>query len=125
MKIWAELDESVCPCSGNGWGLISDEWQECPLHFCGQLHPESKDLLLDDLKQLADAEKTSILNWKINKQRNKLAELQTEVSKAQLDLHLLELELTNRTPTTKIQVIPLNKNCYPTVKMKAVRPEEK
>lgn len=124
MNIWAELDESICPCEGNGWALIKDEWRECPLHFCGQLHPESKDLLLDDLKELAETEKSSILNWKINKAKEKVSELQAQVRQAQIELYALELELTNRTPTIKLEIVPLNRNCYPTVRMKAVRPEE-
>jgi len=123
-SFWAELEEIDCPCQGDGWANINDEWGECPIHFHGQLHPESRDLLLDDPKVLAEAERQSTLSWRLEKARHDLNELQVKVRHAQYNIHLLELEKVNRTATTKMEVVKMPENCYPTVQMKAVRPEE-
>jgi hypothetical protein len=98
---WAELDESHCPCEGRGWADIEGNWTECPIHFEGQIHPESKQLLLDDLKQLQEEERKSILRWKMKKTRETIAEIQQSLKEEQAKLVKLELELINRTPTIK------------------------
>lgn len=106
-SFWAELEEIDCPCQGEGWANMDDEWIECPLHFQGQLHPETRDLLLDD-PQLVEIERKSILNWRIAKTREGLAELQMKVRHAQYDLHVLELELINKTATRQMQAVNVN-----------------
>lgn len=36
-----ELNPNKCPCRGGGWVLNPrDFWQKCPIHYCGQEHPE-------------------------------------------------------------------------------------
>lgn len=101
MDTWYELDEQDCPCEGRGWAVIGNDWQECPLHFEGQLHPESKELLLDDLKQLQAEERKSILRWKIKKCREQITAIQQNLRDEQTKLVGLELELINRTPTVR------------------------
>lgn len=46
---WAEPDAEHCPCRGTGWANSEVEaWHQCPIHFCGQLHPEAYDLEASD-----------------------------------------------------------------------------
>ena len=106
-SFWAELEDIDCPCQGNGWANIDNEWAECPLHFYGQLHPETRDLLLDD-PTLAETERKSVLNWRIAKARTELAEMQVKVRHAQYDLHVLELELINKTATQQMKAVNIN-----------------
>ncbi len=41
---WASEDAASCPCHGQGYVLSEvDTWHECPVHFCGQLHPDALD----------------------------------------------------------------------------------
>ena len=96
-----ELDEETCPCRGLGWAEVGQSWQECPIHFEGQLHPESKQLLLDDLRLLQEEERKSILRWKIKLCKANITELQGALRKQQTHLVQMELELINRTPTVK------------------------
>ncbi len=103
-SFWAEREDIDCPCQGEGWADIDNEWTECPVHFQGQLHPETYALLLDDPK-LAETERKSILNWRIAKVRSELAEMQMKVRHAQYDLHLLELELVNKTATIQMKAV--------------------
>jgi len=121
---WAELEEIDCPCQGNGWANINNKWEECPMHFMGQLYPESRELLLCDPILLADSEKKSILNWRISQARDKLLDLQVQVRHALYNIHVLELEQVNKTPTIQMQSVKIPDNCYTTVQMKAVRLEE-
>ncbi len=121
-EFWSELEEIDCPCQGSGWGNINNEWKECAIHFEGQLHPESRDLLLDDPAGLRAAERASCLAYRINKAKEEVAELQTKLRHATYNLTLLELEQVNKTPTTKVKAFEMPENCYPTVQMKAVRP---
>ena len=104
--IWSELDEEHCPCQGTGWAQMSDEsWETCFLHFKGQLHPESRMLLLDDKTRLQEEERRSHLRWKIEKSHNLIAELSSRLRKEQAALVQLELELINKTPTVKMPAI--------------------
>ncbi len=119
--IWAELDEDKCPCQGNGWAFIED-WEECPLHFQGQLHPMSVDLLLDDPARLEEAKRVSNLNWKIDQAKEEVRQARVKLQLAQSSLSMLELELINKTPTRQMEIIKIQE-CYPTVQMKAVRPQ--
>jgi hypothetical protein len=100
-----ELDEDTCPCRGLGWAECGRDWVECPIHFEGQLHPESKQLLLDDLRQLREEERKSILKWKIEQSRKRIAEAQHALRAEQAALVKLELELINRTPTVKMPAV--------------------
>lgn len=41
VAIAALEDGKECPCRGRGWICNPfDYWQECPIHFSGQMHPE-------------------------------------------------------------------------------------
>ena len=41
---WANPDANRCRCRGSGWALSEvDTWHECPIHYKGQIHPESYD----------------------------------------------------------------------------------
>jgi hypothetical protein len=99
-EIWYELDEPDCPCKGMGWA-DRGVWVECPIHFEGQIHPESKQLLLDDLKSLQEEERKSVLNWKIRRSNEIIAHLQQQLKQEQGKLLSLQLELVNRTPTVR------------------------
>jgi hypothetical protein len=100
-----ELDEDDCPCRGFGWTEHGLSWKECPLHFEGQLHPESKQLLLDDLNQLHEEERKSMLRWKIEQVRRNIGTIQHTLRQEQAKLVKLELELINRTPTIKMPAV--------------------
>jgi hypothetical protein len=104
--IWAELEEEHCPCQGTGWAQMPDEsWETCFLHFQGQLHPESKMLLLDDKARLQEEERRSHLRWKIGKTRDEIADLATKLREQQALLVKYELELINKTPTVRMPAI--------------------
>lgn len=113
-EMWFELDEEHCLCHGRGWAEQGREWVECPIHFEGQLHPESKQLLLDDLKQLQEEERKSVLNWKIRKTKESIASIQQNLRDEQAKLCKLELELINRTPTIR---------AMPAVAMSLLKPD--
>lgn len=119
--LWFEMEEINCPCQGDGHANINEEWEECPIHYHGQLHPQSRVLLLDDPITLLEVERVSILNWKIGKVRAELLEHQEKVRNAQHKLFLLELEIINKTPTIKLEAIKIPEKCYPTVEMRAVK----
>ena len=106
-SFWAELDDSNCPCNGTGWGEIIDEWEECPIHFHGQLHPESRLLLLDEPIRLREEERKSQLHWSINKVKKEINDITATLKNHYLNLKQLELELTNRTPTLKVEAVQL------------------
>ncbi len=39
---WADPDPEICDCRGSGYALSEvDTWHECPIHYNGQIHPES------------------------------------------------------------------------------------
>lgn len=106
-KFWPELDEIDCPCKGWGWAVIDGRDEMCMVHYHGQLHPQSKELLLDEPERLAEEEKKSFLNWEIKQTEIKISELKSQLLKEQSNLSKLQLELVNRTPTTKMKVVRL------------------
>lgn len=104
-NFWSESEDVVCPCQGNGWATINGIWEECSVHYHGQLHPDSKALLLDDPLQLVEAERASVLQWKIANAREEVRRATVALKLAQMTLQNLELEQINRTTTTKIKVV--------------------
>jgi hypothetical protein len=103
---WAELDDHLCPCKGGGWAEInSDIYKECPIHFIGQLHPQSRSLLLDDPNRLADEERRSQLRFRIQEAKDQIASHQKSIKEAQGQIVALELELINKTPTRKMEAV--------------------
>jgi hypothetical protein len=102
---WAELEEKDCPCEGQGWADISGKTEQCPIHFQGQLHPDSFALLYDEPDRLREEERKSMLRWKIEQARQTITELQASLKEAQKSLVHLELELINKTPTIKMQAV--------------------
>ncbi len=100
-----ELEEIDCPCQGEGWAHINGSYHECGIHYYGQLHPDSKTLLLDEPAKLAEAEKASVLKWKIDNAREEVRKLTVALKLAQHSLHLLELEQINKTPTIQMRVV--------------------
>lgn len=105
-KFWAELDEARCPCHGSGWAQTDvSSWKECPIHYLGQLHPESRELLLDDPALLQEEERKSFLRFKIASCKEAIALAQEEIKKQQKMLVQYELELINKTVTTKMVAV--------------------
>jgi len=104
-SFWSELEDKSCPCKGTGWALRSPEWETCFVHYAGQLHPESKSLLLDDDKKLQAEERRSVLRWKIQKNRDRISILEVQLKAEQKALTIHELELINKTPTIKMKTI--------------------
>jgi hypothetical protein len=108
---WAELDEHICACRGTGWAERGGgHLVECPIHFQGQLHPETKALLFDEPDRMSEEERKSGLRFQIRETQAKIAHHQGQLKIEQAKLVKLELELINRTPTVKA--------------MTAVKPEE-
>lgn len=104
-EFWAELDEKDCPCDGSGWAEFVSQTEQCPIHYNGQLHPDSQALLLDEPDRLREEERKSNLKWRIGKVQATITELQTNLKEAQKTLVGLELELINKTPTVKMQAV--------------------
>lgn len=100
-SFWAELDEEICPCDNTGWADIDNKWEQCPIHFDGQLHPESVALLMDDPPRMEEEERKSKLHFKIGRLRLAIAETSATLKKQQEEVTKLELELVNRTPTVR------------------------
>ena len=107
MEDWAELDEHKCACQGTGWAAITPEKSvECPIHFEGQLHPQTLALLFDEPDRMAEEERKSRLRFQIRESQRKIADLQKQLRTEQERQVKLELELINRTPTVRaIQVV--------------------
>lgn len=106
-----ELEDLECSCLGNGWAQSDQgEWVECPCHFEGQLHPESRVLLLDQPDRLNEEDRKSRIKYKIAQEQQLMSELEFRLKEAKRNIALLELELINRTPTVR--------------GMPAVRPED-
>lgn len=103
------LDDGQCPCLGSGWAQNKTEWQECYVHYNGQLMPEIINLLLDDQKQLLSETKKSILKFEINKCKNFIAVLQKEIDAERQRLIKFECELINHTPTIKAMPVVILK----------------
>jgi hypothetical protein len=99
---WVELDEHNCRCHGYGWAEFSnDVWKECPIHYEGQLHPDTRALLIDDPQRLAEEARKSYLQYNLKEVRARVINLQIQLRTEQERLVTLELELINRTPTVK------------------------
>lgn len=102
MKEWMEIDEDKCRCRGLGWAEVpSDKYIECPIHYEGQLHPDTRALLFDEPNRLAEEERKSRLHYQIREGRARITEFQKQIKLEQEKLVKLELELINRTPTVK------------------------
>jgi hypothetical protein len=99
---WAQLDDEACPCEGKGWAQVDlSEWKECPIHFVGQLHPETCTLLMDEPNRLVEEERRSLLRYQIREGQNQVRDLQQKIKTEQARLLKLELELINKTPTVR------------------------
>lgn len=99
---WCHMDEFQCPCGGQGWAQVdNDSWKECPIHYEGQLHPETRVLLFDEPALLLEEERKSRLQYHIKIAREQIKELQGALKNQQQHLVKLELELINRTATVK------------------------
>lgn len=107
MNDWAELDEHKCACRGTGWADVStDKSVECPIHFEGQLHPQTQALLLDEPNRMVEEERKSRLRFQICESQRRVVDLQNLLKAEQEKQVKLELELINRTPTVRaIQVV--------------------
>lgn len=99
---WADLDESKCPCKGTGWAEVDiDVWKECTIHYEGQLHPQTRILLLDEPNRLVEEERKSGIKFQIKQLRDRNYDLHTEIQTNKNKVAALELELINRTPTVR------------------------
>jgi|SRR5579885_957063 len=108
-QLWAELDEARCPCQGEGWAEIdTDTYRECPIHFVGQLHPQTRVLLLDEPARLAEEERRSQIRYRLDEAKKLVDGLQIQLRVAQKQVVELELELINKTPTKKMPAINPN-----------------
>lgn len=76
-------------------------WKTCPVHFEGQLHPNTRALLLDDAPVLAEEERKARIRFQIAEKREYIAEMQRLAREGQATLFKLELELVNRTATVR------------------------
>ena len=108
-----EMDESRCPCLGTGWSEQKQEWKQCPLHFIGQLHPDTQALLLDDSTRLQEEARKSFLRYRIEQQQEVITRLNEKVREASQELLQLELELINKTPTRRMERVelPIESHC--------------
>jgi hypothetical protein len=89
------MDEHTCACQGLGWAeSAKDVYVECPVHYEGQLHPDTLALLLDEPDRMVEEERKSRLKYRIKDARSK-------ITGAQEKLRKMELELINRTPTVR------------------------
>lgn len=108
-QFWAELDDERCPCRGGGWAQTDvEQWKECPIHYHGQLHPQSRNLLLDDPEAMQEEDRKSQLRYKIKACRAAIAHHQDAVKEQQKLLVQFELELINKTATVKMQAVNPN-----------------
>lgn len=90
-----DTNGQCCSCQGMGWLIYDDVVIACKEHFCGQLHPYTRSLLLDDTRTLKDEERKSVLRWKISQKKKELQRVQSEIEG-------LEIELFNSAPTMKM-----------------------
>lgn len=105
MEVWAQIEDKECPCKGKGWALQGETWEDCPIHFYGQLHPQSRDLLLDDPYLLKEEERKSHLRWRIAARNKEITELKTRAVKLESEVRQLEHELINRTATIRMAAV--------------------
>lgn len=127
MEDWVELDEDKCACRGLGWAETSkDRYVECPVHYEGQLHPDSMALLLDEPDRMAEEERKTKLNYQIRESRAKIASLQGQLRAEQYNLVQYELELINRTPTVKSMqaIVPMEPEPFETESELELRDED-
>lgn len=112
---WAHMDKSKCPCRGNGWAEVDlDVWKECTIHFEGQLHPQTKRLLLDEPIRMQEEERKSILKFKIREKRSLIQDYQKKVKEEQALILKMELELINKTPTVRaIPAVKVDEIAFP------------
>lgn len=99
--LWSEIKE-FCPCLGEGWSSTKDSYTECPVHYNGQLHPESVLLLLDDPFKLEEEQRKSSLRWNVSQAKLKKLSLLKEIQVLDLNIIKWELEIINKTPTLKM-----------------------
>lgn len=92
-----------CACQGMGWFVEEDECRPCEAHFCGQLHPFSRSLLLDDLSSLKEEERKSKLRWQIAQKQKRILDIKSELIRLGSEISDLENKLYTATPTTKMQ----------------------
>ena len=103
---WIQFDEEDCPCQGVGWAELShDGWEQCPIHFIGQLHPQIRVLLLDEPVRLAEEESRALISFRLGAAKNLVVELELQLRTAQKRVVELELEMINRTPTKKMEIV--------------------
>lgn len=108
-EIFDDIQCSDTPCLGTGWVKVMDDtWEECGVHYHGQLHPLSRQLLLDDPKLLNEEEICSHLRWKIKMNQKRVTELAMRLNEEQAELSKYELELVKRTPTLKMPAVRPN-----------------
>jgi hypothetical protein len=99
---WANLDAAQCPCDGFGWAEVDlGVWKECPIHFAGQVHPETSVLLLDEPDRLSEEIRRNKLKWQITQERDAIYDLQLALKERQAVLAKLEHDLISRTPTVR------------------------
>lgn len=109
MQKWNDchLDSEKCRCHGDGWIVAGPSFDECPIHYEGQLHPDSKSLLFDDPKALEDAKHKSKLKWLLKEKENEILYLEKKIMKSKEEKRSIEKELMQKT-TTKMPAIKLN-----------------
>lgn len=100
------IKDCHCPCQETGWTrTCQDEWVECNIHYTGQLHPESRILLLDSPDLLNQEDRKSVLKWKMKIAQNKIIDLNKSLQETKTELFNLELEFINKTPTRKMPAV--------------------
>lgn len=103
----SEVDEEyqeICLCMDGGWIQTQSNWVTCEDHYNGQLHPESVVLLLDEPLKLKEEERLSQLRWKISKSQEQINRLTINLRLEYAKLRQLEIELSNKSPTVKVQL---------------------
>lgn len=103
---WSKLDEESCPCQGKGWAKFQD-WDECPFHYMGQLHPDSFNLLKDDLPKLQVEEQRSRIKYQITVTQSRIDHFSSMLEKDKKELELLKYKLVNSTPTIEMPIIKI------------------
>jgi len=85
---------SKCKCHPIGWVRVgSRSWKPCPIHYTGQLHPVTRDRLMDEADRLAQAEMRSRLSWRIAKKMENISTLKTLLSDELVELDKMQAEL--------------------------------
>jgi septal ring factor EnvC (AmiA/AmiB activator) len=95
------MDAHKCNCNGGGWIDNGNDYEQCIVHYCGQLHPDSIRLLQDDPTALQLEKKRAEIKYKLMLNYEKLSELQTSMNSVKNQIAHLELQLTNSTPTLR------------------------